>query len=122
MAASLTGGHTNRVFVLSIPDYGVTRFGSSRGPHISAEIDLFNAASKTLCDQYGIAYFDFTSISREAATELDLIASDGLHPSGKNVWAMGSIDQRGHQQAAQTLIHIADAATTSVTKTADHPD
>lgn len=83
MAASLTGGHTNRVFVLSIPDYGVTRFGSSRGPHIIAEIDLFNAASKTLCDQYGIAYFDFTSISREAATELDLIASDGLHPSGK---------------------------------------
>ncbi|MCE7990942.1 MAG: SGNH/GDSL hydrolase family protein [Roseivirga sp.] len=83
MATTLTGGNAERVFVLSIPDYGVTLFGSNRGPNISAEIDIYNTASKTLCDQYGIAYFDITPISRKAPNDPELTASDGLHPSGK---------------------------------------
>lgn len=83
MSINLTGGNEKKVFVLSIPDYGVTLFGSSRGGDIGGDIDRYNAASKALCDQYGIAYFDITPISREAATDLELIASDGLHPSGK---------------------------------------
>ncbi len=83
MAIGLTGGNPDRVFVLSIPDYGVTPFGIGWGDDISAEIDEYNAASKEICDQYGIAYFDITPISREAATDPELIASDRLHPSGK---------------------------------------
>ena len=83
MAINLTGGNRERVFVLSIPDYGKTLFGSSRGDQISAAIDQYNAASKALCDQYGIAYFDITPISREAEFDLELTATDGLHPSGK---------------------------------------
>ncbi len=83
MSIDLAGGNAKKVFVLSIPDYGVTLFGSSRGGDIGRDIDEFNAASKALCDQYGIQYFDITPISREAATDLELTASDGLHPSGK---------------------------------------
>lgn len=83
MAIGLTGGNPDRVFVLSIPDYGVTPFGIGWGGDIGAEIDEYNAASKELCDQYGIAYFDITPISREAATDAELVASDRLHPSGK---------------------------------------
>lgn len=83
MAIGLTGGNPDRVFVLSIPDYGVTPFGIGWGGDIGAEIDEYNAASKTICDQYGITWFDITPISREAATNMDLIATDRLHPSGK---------------------------------------
>ncbi|GAB5526265.1 MAG: SGNH/GDSL hydrolase family protein [Roseivirga sp.] len=83
MSIALAGDKPQRVFVLSIPDYGKTLFGSSRGPNISEEIDMYNAASKALCDQYGIAYFDITPISREVETDPELTASDGLHPSGK---------------------------------------
>lgn len=85
MAINLTGGNPKRVFVLSIPDYGKTPFGLGRGGgvDISSDIDLYNAASKVLCDQYGIAYFDITPISREAEFDPELIATDRLHPSGK---------------------------------------
>jgi lysophospholipase L1-like esterase len=36
-----------------------------------------------------VHYVEVTSISREAVSDADLIASDGLHPSGKMyaVWA-----------------------------------
>lgn len=74
-----------RVFVVSIPDYGVTPFGENSGDpaSIAEEIDAFNAAAKTICEEMGVAFLNITPISREAANEPDLIASDGLHPSGK---------------------------------------
>lgn len=82
-AISLAGDNPQRVFVLSIPDYSKTPFGSSRGGDISTKIDRYNTASRALCDQYGIAYFDITPISREAENDPELTASDRLHPSGK---------------------------------------
>jgi lysophospholipase L1-like esterase len=83
MSIALAGDNHERVFVLSIPDYGKTPFGAANAEEIAREIDAYNAASKTLCEQYGIGWFDITPISREADTDPDLIASDRLHPSGK---------------------------------------
>lgn len=81
-AIKLAGGDSTRVFVLSIPDYGVTPFGKSRQSFISPEIDQFNAINKQESLNAGVNYLDITGISREAATDLSLVASDGLHPSG----------------------------------------
>jgi acyl-CoA thioesterase I len=82
-AIALAGGDKNKVFVLSIPDYGVTPFGSSNMQQISAEIDAFNAVNLEITDSLAVQYFDITPISRLAANDAALLANDGLHPSGK---------------------------------------
>lgn len=78
------GGDPNRVFVLSIPDWGVTPFASGRDREkIAQEIDAFNAVNREETEKAGAHYIDITSISREAADDSSFIAPDGLHPSGK---------------------------------------
>jgi len=81
-AINFAGGDSTRVFVLSIPDYGVTPFGKARQSYISPEIDQFNAINEEESIKAGVNYLDITGISREAANDLTLVASDGLHPSG----------------------------------------
>jgi lysophospholipase L1-like esterase len=76
-------GDTSRVFILSIPDYGVTPFAHGNDAVIGPLIDQFNAINKQISVAAGVHYLDITPISRQAATEPDLIAPDGLHPSGK---------------------------------------
>jgi lysophospholipase L1-like esterase len=82
-AIKLAGGKRERVFVVSIPDWGVTPFaeGRDRG-RIAAEIDAFNAVNFDESVRAGVGYVDVTSVSRRAATESALVAPDGLHPSG----------------------------------------
>ncbi|NJN42437.1 MAG: SGNH/GDSL hydrolase family protein [Flammeovirgaceae bacterium] len=69
-------------FVVSIPDYGFTPFGQAKQKEISRDIDLFNEINKRIAEDRGVSYFDITDISREGLEKPDLIASDGLHPSG----------------------------------------
>ncbi len=87
-AVSLAGNLRSHVFVLSIPDYGVTPFGNNE-KEISEQIDEFNAINKQVTLSYGISYTDVTSISRNDAGDASMIAADGLHPSGKQYaqWA-----------------------------------
>jgi len=83
-AIELAGGQTHRVIVLSIPDYGATPFGQGGDPEkIGRELDEYNAFAKAEAESKGVAFFDITPISREAKEDPELVASDGLHPSGK---------------------------------------
>lgn len=82
-AITFAGGDKNKVFVLSIPDYSVTPFGSSNAQQISTEIDAFNAVNLAITDSLEVQYFDITPISRMAANDPALLANDQLHPSGK---------------------------------------
>ena len=89
-AIQYAGTKPDHVFVLSIPDYSVTPFAqNSDKQKIASEIDSFNLANKTIAMQLGVNYLDITLISREAKNDPDLIAGDGLHPSGKQykLWA-----------------------------------
>ena len=84
------GNTPNRVIVLSIPDWGVTPFASGRDrEQIAKDIDAFNLVNQEESDKAGVHFIDVTPISREAINDLALIASDGLHPSGKmySEWA-----------------------------------
>lgn len=73
-----------RVFVLSIPDWGVTPFGAGANrERIAKEIDDFNAMAQAECTQAGIVYVDITPISRTALNDSSQIANDQLHFSGK---------------------------------------
>ena len=70
--------------MLSIPDYGVTPFGARSDPEkIADELDRYNAVAKSVCESYGVNFFNITEISRLAVDDQSLIANDQLHPSGK---------------------------------------
>lgn len=87
-AIQLTGNRAKNVFVLSIPDYGVTPFGGG-SKRISKEIDEFNTINKAITLAYQVRYIDITPTSRLAANDQSLTANDGLHPSAKQYqqWA-----------------------------------
>jgi lysophospholipase L1-like esterase len=81
-AIAYSGNIKQRVFVLSIPDYGATPFGASNAIQIGLEIDRFNAINNQVCLQMNIDYTDITPSTRMAANNQSLVAVDGLHPSG----------------------------------------
>ena len=77
------GAAPSHVIVVSIPDWGVTPFagGLDRG-RIAREIDQFNLVAMEETTRVGAVFVDVTGISRSAANQPILLASDGLHPSG----------------------------------------
>jgi len=86
----------SNVFVLSIPDYGVTPFGKLRDSEkIKSEINLYNEINYKISKKYGVLYFDITDISRLAEFDSTLLADDMLHPSKKmyNLWVEKIVDQ-----------------------------
>jgi lysophospholipase L1-like esterase len=83
-AIELAGGNPKDVFVVSIPDWGVTPMGRNRNPaEIAKEIDRFNAVNKEETLRLNAKYVDITESSRLAANDPTLIVRDGLHPSAK---------------------------------------
>lgn len=89
-AIRYAGNKTDHVAVLSIPDWGVTPFANGRDrAQIAAEIDAYNAANKQITQLYNVHYINITPWTREAANDLSLLATDGLHPSAKEYrrWA-----------------------------------
>lgn len=89
-AIALAGNRKDHVFVLSIPDYGVTPFAQqSDTAVIRREIDDYNAINKAITLSYKISYTDITPGTRDMKNDASLIAYDGLHPSGKEYakWA-----------------------------------
>jgi lysophospholipase L1-like esterase len=89
-AVEFAGGDSKRVVVLSIPDWGFTPFAADRDSElIRRQIDEFNAVNIEETEAMGAHYVDVTDISRTARDDIELIASDRLHPSGKMyaMWA-----------------------------------
>ena len=83
-AVKFAGDRPSHVIVVSIPDWGITPFASGLNrEEIGKEIDQFNMINREETTLIGATYIDVTGISREAGTEPDLLATDGLHPSGK---------------------------------------
>ncbi len=82
--ATQIAGQSNRVFVVSIPDYGVTPFGNSWGnsQQIASEIDMYNNHISQKCSELGIPFINITDISRSLGASEGALASDDLHPSG----------------------------------------
>jgi len=93
-AVALAGGVPDRVLVLSIPDWGVMPFAGGRDRKaIAAEIDAFNSVNRQISLREGVRYVDVTEMSREAGRSPELIAEDGLHPSGAQYarWAEAAV-------------------------------
>lgn len=93
-AIEYAGGDVKRVVVFSIPDWGVTPFAYGRDTtQIANEIDAFNKVNLEESTKAGVHYVDVTPSSRLALNDKTLIASDGLHPSGKMYaeWAQSAL-------------------------------
>ncbi len=73
-----------RVIAVTTPDYTVTPAGADYGDPAerAAGIAAVNGVMAELTTGLGIALVDIHDISLEAATDLSLVAVDGLHPSG----------------------------------------
>ena len=83
-AIGFAGGRADRVLVLSIPDWGVTRFGRASGrdtAQIARELDGYNTAAHAICDAHGVVFVDLTAVSRQHGAEAAMLVADGLHPS-----------------------------------------
>lgn len=76
---------SNRLLVVTIPDFGVTPAGSkySRGRSISEGIASFN---RIICEESksrGVRVVDIFPESKKMGADKSLIAADALHPSAK---------------------------------------
>lgn len=83
-AIGFAGRRADRVFVLAIPDWGVTPFAADSGRDIAAiarELDAYNAAAAKICAERGVAFIDIAPVSRARGAEPAMLADDGLHPS-----------------------------------------
>jgi len=83
-AIGLAGGRAARVMVVSIPDWGVTKFGRESGRDIAAigrELDAYNAANAQIAASMGARYVDIAGISRDGGGAAEMLVADGLHPS-----------------------------------------
>tara|TARA_R110000868_G_scaffold304437_7_gene565066 strand:- start:46374 stop:47090 length:717 start_codon:yes stop_codon:yes gene_type:complete len=84
LAIEFTGNDSTKVFVVSIPNYGVTPFGQTKGEDkIRQELLEYDAIASHIALEYGIPFVNITPISEKAKQVTSLIASDELHPSGK---------------------------------------
>ncbi|MEM6642914.1 MAG: SGNH/GDSL hydrolase family protein [Bacteroidota bacterium] len=84
-AIKFANGNNHHVFVVSIPDYGVTDFVRKEGLDpikISRELDSYNAIAQKISILRDVTFVNISPLSRKAVDDPTLIAADGLHPSG----------------------------------------
>jgi lysophospholipase L1-like esterase len=80
-AVGYAGGRKDEVFLVSIPDWGVTPFAEKRDiALIAQQIDQYNEAMHQEAKAHGLNWIDITPISRRKSVQSDWIAPDGLHP------------------------------------------
>ncbi len=83
-AIGFAGGDSRKVFVISIPNYGVTPFAQSKDPEtIRRKIKEYNSIAEDISSEYDVPFINITPISEMAEDDLSLLASDELHPSAK---------------------------------------
>ncbi len=96
-AIEFSGGQSKNVFVLSIPDWGVTPFAEIPLPEgqlrdrqqIALEIDAFNEVCENESTNFLCTYIDITAAQKADGNKPEFLAGDGLHPSANEYskWA-----------------------------------
>jgi len=82
-AIRLAAGRSERVLLVSIPDWGVTTFASGLDrDRISRKINAFNEVVMEAVERHGCRFADVTMLSQALGDAPDMLAGDGLHPSG----------------------------------------
>jgi len=85
------GDFADNVFVLSIPDWGISPFAADRDRlKIALEIDEYNKVCQRFAALYNVDFIDVTTSQRIHGSDPSYFLEDGLHPSGLeyNKWAL----------------------------------
>ena len=83
IALALAGGKPERVYTISIPDWGCSPFGQTKNPRlIRRQIDAYNKVISVETRRRVSAFIDVTKLSRLATRVPQFNAADHLHPSG----------------------------------------
>lgn len=109
-AIELSGGRSAHVVVVSIPDWGVTRFGHGSGrdvARIARELDAYNAANAEIAAALHVRYADVAPASRSGGDHADMLVGDGLHPSAAMYrrWLDAILPQAAAALAATEIGH-----------------
>ncbi len=83
-AIAYAGNKNSHVFVVSIPDWGITEFGQKSGrdlAQIARELDTYNQINREVSKQAGVHWVDISKVTREVGADPEFYAEDGLHPS-----------------------------------------
>ncbi len=112
-AIHFAGEQPGHVFVLSIPDWSVTPFAQAGLPDakgrdqsaVSREIDAFNAVNLKISGKLKANYIDITPHTRSTGADPGSLASDLLHPSGKeySFWAQRLAEEIRHSMDSPGL-------------------
>lgn len=89
-AIAFANNIASHVFVLSIPDWGITPFAIEKDTAIVAkEIDEYNAVCNRMAYKYHTHFIDITTLQRQDGKDMAYLAADTLHPSAKEYekWA-----------------------------------
>ncbi len=88
-AILFAGGNVKNVFVLSIPNWGLTPFAAERDTKkITEDIKEYNDVCKKIAVKYNANFIDVINITINIISA-EMLAVDGLHPSAKEYkrWA-----------------------------------
>lgn len=81
-AIALVSFNRSNLYVLSIPDWGLTDFARDRDrAEITRQITLYNNVIQESTHQEGVEFIDITSEYTDTLYDRSLLAEDGLHPS-----------------------------------------
>lgn len=89
-AIEFAGNDERKVFVLSIPDWGITPFAEGRDREkIKIEIDAYNQAKEEITKAYNCHWLEITESTRDNGQDLEYLVGDKLHYSAKeyHAWA-----------------------------------
>lgn len=91
LAIKFAGGNEKKVYVLSIPDWGITPFATALDRiKIATEIDAFNKECEQTAAAFKTNFINITEEQRKDGDGAAFLAPDGLHPSGQEYekWAV----------------------------------
>jgi len=95
-AIQFAGNKPGRVFILSIPDWGVTPFAEGRDrKQVAEEIDQYNNVCKNSAAAFKAHFINITTSQRADGNKQEFLAPDSLHPSGQEYkkWAAALADE-----------------------------
>jgi len=104
-AIAFAKGNKEKVFVVSIPDWGHTSFAIEKGSDaakVTAEIKAYNERKQAISDAHGIIFVDITELTDQyAGDEATYLVEDKLHYSAAmyRLWAE-KIADRIHNRLA----------------------
>lgn len=72
------------MFVVSIPDYGVSDFAKNKNlENVAEEVAQYNQVAAEIAQKYQVPFYNITPVSKTTEGDTSMFAEDELHPSAK---------------------------------------